>query len=191
MRTRRCPPRWHPHPLQKKIKSVLRNLSNIEWRRNALLCLRPDSWQDDWCLQHLVLQLRSWHGHKNGNMDTVCSITIWYQLEMVIKTIWYPLHSGNVNLHLTFGIQIPFSILSLMQNSRISWTLIATGLWLLRCTQLKNFDWMLLVNLDARCVCSADMWLMALYQIQIFTISLGLLLSHHVSYLTKNQWVLQ
>ena len=30
-----------------EIKSVLRNLSNIEWRINALLCLRPDSLKDD------------------------------------------------------------------------------------------------------------------------------------------------
>ena len=164
----------------------------MENKINALFRLRPDSWQDDWCLQHLDLLLRSWHGHKIGNMDTDCSIKNWYQLEMVIKTIWYPLHSGNVNLHLTFGIQIPFSILSFIQYSRINWTLIATGLWLLRCTQLKNFDWILLVNLDARCVVSpADKWLMALYQIQIFTISLDPLLSHHVSYLTYNQWVLQ
>ena len=50
---------------------------------------------------------------KIGNMDTVCSITIilipagdGHQDHLI------PLHSGNVNLHLTFGIQIPFSILS-------------------------------------------------------------------------------
>ena len=48
-------------------------------------------------------------------------ITIWYQLEVVIKTIWYPLHLGNVNPYLKFGIQITFSILSFMQSSRSDW----------------------------------------------------------------------